>query len=164
MVAPGKKFYCNGEVTMWRYQATHATGFQAIVFRQVSGSTTQFQVIGVNDIPAGEINKPVSYIVPDGQRIRVERGDVIGWSFGDAAITLDVISGSAGDAGINLVRWVQGYPVQPSSTVVFFDVPVNSQLRKYSIDATVQVSINSSAFLMMKYISDQKTGYENNKH
>ena len=140
MVAPKKQFYCNGEVTMWRYQATHAAEFQAIVFRPVGSSTTQFKVIGVNDIqvPVGEINTPVSYIVPEGKRIRVEHGDVIGWSFRDAAITFDMLSGTghAGDAESNLVRWAVVYPAPLQDTIPFN----NFGSREYSIEATIQVS------------------------
>ena len=139
VVAPRKQFYCNGEVTMWRYQITRATQFQAIVFRSVSGSTTKFQVVGVNiiTIPPGEIDKPVSYMVPEEQRIRVEAGDVIGWSFGDAAITLDIHGSSVG-AESNLVRWAPStYPV-PLHGIISF---VGSGSREYSIEATVQVSV-----------------------
>ena len=148
VVAPGKQFYCNGEVTMWRYQATRATELQAIVFRPVSSNTTEYEVVGVNDITitADEINKPVSYMVPEGKRIGVEAGDVIGWSFLDAAITLDIISDSAHDAGSNLVRWIEYYFWDHETLTLTFN---NAGSRKYSIEATVQVSLNiSSSFLL----------------
>ena len=151
MVAPRKKFHCNGEVTMWRYQAPRtikSTGFQAIVFRPVDGSTTLFKVIGVNDIPAGEFNTPFSYMVPEGKRIRIEHGDVIGWSFQTAAITFDK---SSGDPGSNLVRWAGNvYPAPLHSTIPF----VGSGSCEYSIEATVQVSITIKFFLNEKlYVS-----------
>ena len=86
MVSPDKPISCCGEVTAWQYQAKNSKAFRAIVFSPVEGSDTKFRIVGINDIPAGAVNTPVTYTVPEDQRIFVIPGDVIGWSFGDASL------------------------------------------------------------------------------
>ncbi len=88
MVAPTKRL-CSGPLTMWTYQITSSVPFRAIVFRRVESSQTQFKIIGINVIPAGAANIPVVYSVPKADRITVQEGDVIGWSFGDGFLTFD---------------------------------------------------------------------------
>ena len=97
------------------------------------GSTTQFQIVGINDIPASSINIPVTYTVPADKRIRVTAGDMIGWSFGNGVITYDYNTGSD-------VRWLGGSlhaSLQPGQIHTFNgigqDVP-----RDYSIQAVVE--------------------------
>ena len=140
MVAPKQQFFCNGEVSMWRYQAGASNTFQAIVFRPVDGGHTQYTVVGINDIPAGEINTTVTYNVPEGDRIKVQCGDAIGWSFEQAVIPHDFMSD--GD-GSNLVRWIGGRHTYSADTITFNG---GSGSRKYSIEATV--SMNFKLFLV----------------
>ena len=71
MVSPDQRFLCNGQVTEWRYQGKQSNAFRAIVWRQVEGFATQFQVVGINGIPAGAVNTLVSYTVPENDRITV---------------------------------------------------------------------------------------------
>ena len=101
MISPDQKFFCGGQVTEWRYQGKHADGFRAIVWRPVDDSGTQFRIVGINDIPAGPINSPVTYIVPRSQRITVNAGDMIGWSFGAEVLAFDY-------GGTHSVRWLGG--------------------------------------------------------
>ena len=119
---------------MWRYQATTSHGFQAIVFRPLDGSRTLYKVVGINDIPAGEINEPVSYNIPESNRIKVQRGDVIGWSLEVGAIPYDMTSDKH-------LRWIRGHNQYSSNDIVTFD---HDGSREYSIEATVQVSISSN--------------------
>ena len=101
MVSPDQSFRCNGQVTEWQYQAKTSNGFRAIVWRPVDESATKFRIVGINDIPAGAVNTPVTYSVPLNQSIRVQFGDVIGWSFGAGVLTYNVGGGYR-------VRWVGG--------------------------------------------------------
>ena len=140
MVAPKQRFFCNGEVSTWRYQAITSNGFQAIVFRPVDGGQTEYKIVGFNDIPAGEINTPVTYNVSEGDRIKVQRGDAIGWSFEQGVIPYDSMSDSDGS---NLVRWIGGRHAYSADTITFNG---GSGSRKYSIEATV--SMNFKHFLV----------------
>ena len=135
MVATKKQFFCNGEVSTWRYKASAPNGFQAIVFRPLDGSRTKFEVVGINNIPAaGEINTQVSYVVPEGNRIRVQRGDVIGWSFETGVIQYNEAQDNDGS---NLVRWIDRR-TNPVDTMITFDGGFGS--RKYPIEATVSMN------------------------
>ena len=136
MVSPDQKFLCNGQVTEWRYQAKASHGFLAIVWRPVDGSATKFRVVGINNIPAGPVNTLVTYPVPKNQRITVEAGDVIGWSFGAAVLTYN-------EGGGYRVRWL-GRNLH-GSLQVYQESDINAcvEKREYSIAATVgEVSIS----------------------
>ena len=145
-VAPYQQFFCNGEVTKWRYQATTLHGFQGIVLRPLDGSRTQFKVVGINNIPSsGEINKPVTYNVPEGDRIRVQRGDVIGWSFGVGVIPYNFVSDTHDVR--NLVRWIKRNQFSTHDIITFYND--NHGQYECSIEATAQVSMN---FTMCLYL------------
>ncbi|XP_072026282.1 uncharacterized protein [Amphiura filiformis] len=72
------QFPCHGVVTQWRYWASRSAPFKAMIFRNVTADWTVFDIIGINNIPAGEIEQVVTHHVPDNERIVVEKGDVIG--------------------------------------------------------------------------------------
>ena len=129
MASPDKPFLCNGHVTTWRYLAKKSNAFQAIVLRPIDGSTARFLVVGVNNIPAGATNTPVTYIVPSNQRILVKAGDVIGWSFGYSVLAFSY-------GGVHRVRWLYNLY---GSLQANQDLDINSggQAREYSIAATV---------------------------
>ena len=140
VVAPKQQFFCNGEVAMWRYQAIVSSGFQAIVFRPVNSDHTQYMVVGINNIPAGEINTPVTYNVPQGDRIRVQRGDVIGWSDGIGVLTYN----HRPDSDLrNLLLWMKRSQFPALHDVIYFN---NDEHFECSIEATFQVSINFKMF------------------
>ena len=90
MVSPDNPFTCGGFITQWRYQSQTPLPFKALVFRHRPESPTQFTLLGINDIPAGPAGQEVIFDVPESDRIRVEAGDVIGWSYpyttGDAPL------------------------------------------------------------------------------
>ena len=152
MVAPKQQFSCNGEITMWRYQATTSNGFQAIVFRPLNSNHTQYTVVGINNIPAGEINTPVTYNVPESDRIKVQRGDAIGWSYEVSVLTYDSMSDSDGS---NLVRWIRGNQQSLNGTITFD----GDASLEYSIEATVQVSTNVDLFHKSQIYADSKSKF-----
>ena len=130
MLSRDQRFSCNGEVTEWQYVAKQSHGFRAIVWRQMDSTATTFFVVGINDIPAGPINTPVTYKVPEFERIRVKVGDMIGWSFGDGVLAFDI-------GGDHSVRWLGGNlhsSIQLNSVLQFDDGAGN---REYSIAAKV---------------------------
>ena len=132
-IAPNKVIACDGEISEWRYQGTASHAFRAVVWRQVPGSTTQFQIVGINDISASSINIPVTYTVPADKRIRVTAGDMIGWSFGSSVITFDYNTGSN-------VRWIGGFlhaSLQPGQIHTFNGIGQDGP-RDYSIQAVVE--------------------------
>ena len=132
MVSPDQKFFCNGQVTEWRYQGKHSNGFRVIVWKPVENSATKFRIVGINDIPAGDVNTPVTNAIPKGQRITVKGGDVIGWSFGDVVSEFDF-------RGDQTVRWIGGNlhgSLQPNQEHNFLIAGVDE--REYSIAATVR--------------------------
>ena len=130
MISPDQKFFCSGQVTEWRYQGKHSNGFRAVVWRPVDASATQFRIVGINDIPAGPINSPVTYIVPKSQRITVKAGDVIGWSFGGEVLAFDI-------GGTHSVRWLSGNLRDSLQTNQEHNFNGGVQKRKYSIAAIV---------------------------
>ncbi|XP_072026283.1 uncharacterized protein [Amphiura filiformis] len=75
------QFPCHGVVTQWRYWAGRSAPFKAMILRNVTADWTDFNIIGINNIPAGEIEQVVTYHVPDNERIVVEKGDVIGFAW-----------------------------------------------------------------------------------
>ncbi len=130
-MSPEQKFLCPGQVTTWRYQCKASQPFRAIVWRQVGGSETLFKVVGINDIPASEIGIPVTYQVPDEERITVQRGDVIGWSCGTSVLASNV-------GGGHLVRWLGGDLHNGLDVDQIHNINSDYQDREYSIEATIE--------------------------
>ena len=89
MVAVDKTFGCPGKITSWRYQAKFSNPLRAIVWRPMPRTSTQFKIVGINDIPAGRVNMPDAYTVPQTEQITVQPGDVIGWSFRAPSLTFN---------------------------------------------------------------------------
>ncbi|XP_072049871.1 neurotrypsin-like [Amphiura filiformis] len=72
---------CPGVISSWRFFASNAASFKAIVFRpDAEGNPIKWRIVGVNDIPATavQINAMSTYLVSVGEQISVEAGDVIG--------------------------------------------------------------------------------------
>ncbi|XP_072049004.1 uncharacterized protein [Amphiura filiformis] len=130
MVSPDQQFLCSGTVTKWTFQGKRSKPWRAIVFRPTEGSVTEFQIVGINDIPAGAVNTPVDYTVPESERIPVKSGDVIGWSFGGGVITWN-------RGGSYKVRWVRGNLHAGLAVNQTVNIKAGVQLREYSIEATV---------------------------
>ena len=130
MVSPDQQFQCNGQVTEWRYQSKQSSAFQAIVWRPTVDSDIQFQIVGINDIPAGAVNTPVRYIVPQNDRITVKAGDVIGWSFRYSALTFDY-------GGDYRVRWLNNNQLDNLRVNQMINITGGVATRDYSIAATV---------------------------
>ena len=114
-----------------------SNGFQAIVFRPLDGGHTEYKIVGINDIPAGEINTPVTYNVSEGDRIKVQRGDVIGWSFEVGFIPYDETPDN--DAS-SFMRWIDRR-TYPAGNITFNE---GSGSYEYSIEATVSTEVNFS--------------------
>ena len=123
---------CSGQVTKWTYQGTTSLSFRAIIFRPVIYSDTTFTIVGINDIPAGPASAPVVYSVPEDDRIVVEEGDLIGWSFESGVLTMTPYRGTT------KVRWVGGNPSAGLVTGQVVDINSGVQIREYSIRATVE--------------------------
>ena len=129
MVLVDQQFTCEGVLVEWRYQAKASNLFRAIVWRPVNGSDTEFQIVGINDIPAGEVNTPVTYTVPENDTIEVLAGDLIGWSFGSSSLAFDL-------GGVHRIRWKRDlYDLDVNQTRT---IDHGNQLREYSIEATVE--------------------------
>ncbi|XP_072048991.1 uncharacterized protein [Amphiura filiformis] len=133
MVSPDQQFLCSGTVTKWTFQGKRSKPWRAIVFRPTEGSVTEFQIVGINDIPAGAVNTPVDYTVPESERIPVKSGDVIGWSFGGGVITWN-------RGGSYKVRWVRGNLHAGLAVNQTVNIKAGVQLREYSIEATVDAA------------------------
>ena len=126
MVSPDKEIRCDGLITQWRYRAKTSNPFRAIVWRSVPGSSTQFKIVGITDIPAGPINREVTFNVPEDQRFQVKAGDVIGWSFGDGVLAYN------GGGGFS-VRWLHGFLHSTLTDNQIHDFNGGNQDREYSI-------------------------------
>ena len=75
------EFPFHGVITHWRYMTGYSVPFRAMVLRNVDSSGTLYDIIGINDIPAGEIDQILTYQVPDDERISVLAGDVLGFGW-----------------------------------------------------------------------------------
>ena len=131
MVSVDLQFTCEGLLVEWRYQAKASNPFRAIVWRPVNGSDTEFQIVGINDIPAGEINTPVTYTVPENDRIEVQAGDLIGWS----SVGLSSLAFDSG-VGVHRILWKRYLNDLDVNQIRTIDR--GNQLREYSIEATVE--------------------------
>ena len=129
-VSPNKQFSCYGNVIEWRYLGKSANGFKAIVWRPINDSDTLFKIIGINDIPAGPIGIPVTYVVPENEQISVMPGDMIGWSFGPGVISYN-------GGGDYRIRKTKGNLYLSLSVSELYDLSEYSAYREYSIAATV---------------------------
>ena len=136
MVSPSQVITCDGLISEWKYQGKKSNPFRAIVWRPVAGSSTQFKIVGINDIPPGAINTEVTYQVPSDQRISVQAGDMIGWSFGDSVLTYNAGGGT-------LVRWVGGNLHAGLEANQIRNINGGSENREYSIRATTQLTAGS---------------------
>ncbi len=136
MVAPDKRL-CRGHVTKWIYQRNISqvlaskSDFQAIVFRPILGSGTEFKIIGITSISGRYVQTgtPVIYKVPLYQRIEVEEGDVIGWSTDNGIIPYNV----GGPSNIRLIDLRNGLEIGQK-----VDIKARVQKREYSIKAVVE--------------------------
>ena len=117
----------------WRYWAARAEPFRAMVFRNANDDGTLFDIVGINDIPAGPIRQAVTYQVPENERIVVRKGDVIafGWE------SLPVVEhGHAVDEQIPLL-YKADYPINSASVNDQLSVGTTTLTRVYSIQAIV---------------------------
>ena len=130
VVAPDKQFSCNGNVIEWHYLGKSANGFKAIVWRPINDSDTYFKIVGINVIPEGPIDIPVTYVVPENEQIMVMPGDMIGWSFGPGVLSYN------GGGGYR-IRKTKGNLYSSLSVSEVYDLSEYSAHREYSIAATV---------------------------
>ena len=85
-----KEFPSDGIVTHWRYWAGRSVPWRAMVLRKVDNEGTIHDIIGINEIPAGDIEQVVTYQVPDDERITVQSGDVIGFAWNSPGAKVDI--------------------------------------------------------------------------
>ena len=129
-VSPDHQFSCYGQVTEWHYLGKSANGFKAIVWRPFNASDILYEVVGINDIPAGPINTPITYTVPENEQIVVMPGDMIGWSFGPSVISFN-------GGGDYMIRKTQGNLHASLQAHQVHDLSEYSAHREYSITASV---------------------------
>ena len=80
-VFPEKEVPCDGAISHWLYWARRREPFRAIVWRHTGDQDNQFQIVGINNVPAGSINEKVNYTVPVTERFPVLKGDLLGFAF-----------------------------------------------------------------------------------
>ena len=137
MVSVEKTIICDGFVTEWRYQAKTNNPFRAVIFRRQSGpSPLIFKIVGINDIPAGPINQEVVFQVPLHDRIQVEIGDMIGWSFGPGVLPYN-------NGGNTKVRWVRGNLHDSLEKDQVLSIDAGAGDREYSIAAVINTAIGT---------------------
>lgn len=124
---------CDGEITKWRYRAGISQPFRAIVWRQVSlaASSTQFKIVGINDIPAGVIDTDVTHYVPSDQRIYVAAGDLIGWTAVTSVLRYR-------DGGTTTLRHTVTEDPAALQTHRIIDINLGPLNREYTIQAVVE--------------------------
>ena len=133
MVVPGKPFLCDGVVTEWRYWGINSVAFRVIVWRRVFGKISEYEIVGINEIPAGPFGEEVAYSVPILERIYVLKGDVMGFSF-----ERSVLVGDINPADGAMVRWYKGNQGTPFGITEGDQISFSaSGMRGYSLKAVV---------------------------
>ena len=131
-------FPCHGVVTHWRYWAKRSAPFRAMVLRNVDNGGTLYDIIGINEIPAGDINQEVTYQVPDNERVIVQAGDVIGFGW-NSPVPVHVTQGEINDDDVLLLKFFSKRP--PNDLRVNDRINASEtfshQSRSYSIKAVV---------------------------
>ncbi|XP_072016834.1 uncharacterized protein [Amphiura filiformis] len=153
MVAPEKPVLCDGIVTEWHYWGSRSEPFIAIIWRRIFGVVNEYEVVGTNEIPAGDFGKEVIYSVPIEHRIQVLKGDVIGFGFVQSLLVFDV----AGVDGVK-IRWFGGgdpFGLRQGQRITFD----GSGVRGYSLKAVVDI-LHSTKVLVPKGLWPFNTKYE----
>ena len=130
MVSPDQQINCNGILTEWRYQGQTSNPFRALIWRPIHFGSTSYRIVGVNDIPAGAVNIPISYTVPEDERIQVQTGDMIGWSHESAVLTYN-------QGGAHRVRWFSENVYSSLAQGQLFNI-YHGEARQYSIQAIIE--------------------------
>ena len=140
MVVPGKPFLCDGVVTEWHYWGSTSVAFRAIVWRRVFGKTSEYEIVGINEVPAGAFGQEVVYSVPVLERIHVLKGDVIGFAFETGVLVGDGIGAVNGTDPFDgvMVRWYQGDQGTPFGVTQGDKISFSmGEIRGYSLKAVV---------------------------
>ena len=133
MVVPGKPFLCDGVVTEWHYWGSSSEAFRVIVWRRVFGKINEYEIIGINEIPAGPLGEKVVYSVPVLERIHVLKGDVIGFAFENSLLVGDI-----NPADGVMVRWYKGNQGTPLGITEGDKISFSTGgIRGYSLKAVV---------------------------
>ena len=126
------EFTSDGVVSAWRLWLGRSQSFTAIVLRKNAADETLFDIIGKNVISAGPTGQLVTYPVPEGDRIAVQKGDVIGFGWEG----LPVVEHD-GSSDVDSLILMYHEDVRPSSLSVNGHLPesVVTRDRSYSIQA-----------------------------
>ena len=70
---------CNGYINTWELWTERTGKLRAVIVRPVPGSSTEFTIVGFNDITitSAMINQKITYTVPSDEHITTENGDMI---------------------------------------------------------------------------------------
>ncbi|XP_072045208.1 hyalin-like [Amphiura filiformis] len=129
-IVSSKEFSCYGTITQWSWEAgVSYRPFRAIVWRPVPGYSSQFKIVGINDMPS-VYRGSYTHTVPESQRIAVEPGDVIGWSYQYESLRYS-------NGGSDLVHLEYGYLYSSLRVDQTRDINDAVYFRQYSISATV---------------------------
>ena len=110
-----------------------------MVLRKVDTSEFLYDIIGINNIPAGDIEQVVTYQVPDDELVIVKSGDVIGFAW-SAPVPKHVDYGNEDDDDVETLTFSTRSPdvhkvndrIDASATI-----SGQTQTRAYSIKAIV---------------------------
>ena len=120
-----------------------------MVLRNVDNGGTLYDIIGINEIPAGDINQEVTYQVPDNERIIVQVGDFIGFAW-NSPVPVHVVQGNSGDDD---VIHLQFYNKRPPDDLIVNDRidasdTFSKKIRAYSIKAMVSGIVSIITLLL----------------
>ena len=132
------EFPCYGVVTHWNYWPGRSAPFRAMVLRNVDNGGNLYDIIGINDIPAGDIERVVTYQVPNEERINVLAGDVIGFAW-NSPVPKHVNVGNTNDDDVLQLKYFNKRAPNDLNVGDRIDASDFFHIKKraYSIQATV---------------------------
>ena len=122
-----------------------------MILRNVDKGGDLYDIIGINDIPAGDIEQVVKYQVPDDERIIAKAGDVIGLAWNSPG-PKHVVQGRVSDDDVKKLKFFS----ERSPNDLNVNDRINASgtfsnpIRAYSIQAIVS-GIVTLTFIVIKF-------------
>ena len=135
-----KEVPCDGVISHWLFWAKRSEPFRGIVWREKAYN--QYQIVGINNIPASSANQVVNHTVPETERFSVLKGDLLGFAFTRASLAFQTQRADTSQVG-----WVKNRSPYSMASGEIHTI-VNYEERAYSLAAIVSPAAGGNIYLM----------------